>query len=112
QASHRLELDGHVLQALSQVGEVAGEGQHVELLLGGEVAVDERLVDPHCARDALDRSILEAAFVEQEARGGDDLPLPLAPARSATGRDRLLVTGHAGHDPDYIAKVNAVQSCI
>ena len=73
---HSLELgDGLPVAAIAaaqdavELGQVVRDGQDEELLLGGEVAVDEPAGDPDGPGDLLDRRVLHAALVEQRARG-------------------------------------------
>ena len=86
-----------VAELADEIGQVAGQREHEQLLLGGEVAVDQRLVDAHRARDVLDRRVLQAAFVEQQARRGEDLALALAPCSAA----RLGTGAEAAPSPHY-----------
>ena len=66
--------------------------EHEQLLLGGEVPVDQRLVDADGARDVLHRRILHAALVEEGAGRLDDLAFALTPSgrprASSRGRGR------------------------
>ena len=59
-----------------------------QLLLGGEHAVDQRLVDADRAGDLVDRRVLEAPLVEHRARRRNQL----LPAKLA--RRHLLGGGH------------------
>ena len=61
-----------------QLVEVADQGQREQLLLAGEVAVDDRPVDPDRPGDVLDLGVADAALVEEGRRGLEDLPLALA----------------------------------
>ena len=71
------------LEAGVDLGQVAGDREDEQLLLGGEMAVDQGLVDPHPAGDAVDPGVLHAALVEEVAGGVDDLALARAPGRGA-----------------------------
>ena len=72
------------------LGQVAGGRQREQLLLGGEVPVDQGLVDTDTPRDTVDAGILPPALVEQRAGRVDDLAL----ARSAKGCAGLLGRRH------------------
>ena len=80
----------HGLKQGVDLGQVARDRQHEQLLLGGEVPVDEGLVDADSAGDAVDAGVLHPALVEQGAGGVDDLAL----ARAANGRPGLSGRGH------------------
>src|SRR5439155_15983248 len=62
-------------EAVAQLAQVADQHEDEQLLLGGDVAVDERLVDPDRPRDAVDRRLLDALLVEEQSGRGDDLAL-------------------------------------
>ncbi len=82
-------VDG--LKLCADLGQVARRGQGEQLLLGGEVAVDDGLVDPHAARDPVDPGVLHPALVEQGPGGVDDLTLT-----GATGKGtRTSGSSHA-----------------
>jgi hypothetical protein len=79
--------DDRVVEQAVQLAQVVGHRQDEQLLLGGEVAVDQPARDPHVAGDLLDRGVLHAALVEQRPRCRDQIALARA---AAFGR------GHSG----------------
>jgi hypothetical protein len=86
-------------QVVSELVEVAHQGQREQLLLAGEVAVDDRPVDPDGPCDVLDLRLGHAPRVEQPAGGGEDRGLPGPTAyggRRATlgAAGRLLLARH------------------
>ena len=70
--SPRLELAGELV-------EVVGDREDVELLLRGELAVDQPARDADRLGDLLDRRVQHAALVEQRPRGRHQLALAHAP---------------------------------
>ena len=94
-------LGGRLGEGGPQLVEVADEGEREELLLAGEVPVDDGAVDADGPGDVLDLGVPDAALVEQGAGGRDDLPLP-RPAPQGGGRPATvglrgggLCAGHA-----------------
>jgi hypothetical protein len=77
----RLLVDG--LEQRVDFGEVARGREREQLLLGGEVSVDQGLVDAHAARDAVDTRVLGPALVEQGSGCVEDLALAGATDRRA-----------------------------
>src|SRR5205807_706713 len=75
----------HLRKALRQLRKVVRDRQDEELLLGGEVPVDQGLVDPDRTGDLLHRGILHATLVEERTRRLDDFTLALAPGVRACG---------------------------
>ncbi len=73
----------HAAQQLRELVEVAAQGEEVQLLLGGEVAVDERLVDPGGPCDRVDARVVHPAGVEQLARDVEDARLACLAALEA-----------------------------
>ena len=71
-----------------QVVEVADQGEREQLLLAGEVPVDDRPVDPDRAGDVLDLGVAHAARVEQRPRGVEDLPFSCAGGAAAAAPRR------------------------
>jgi hypothetical protein len=63
------------LELAVQLVEVVGDGEDEQLLLGGELPVDQPSGDPDRPRDLLDRRVLHAPRVEQGAGGDDELSL-------------------------------------
>ena len=63
------------VSGVAQLVEVADQGEREELLLAGEVPVDDGPVDADRAGDVLDLGVADAALVEEGAGGGDDLGL-------------------------------------
>lgn len=61
--------------------EVADEGEREELLLAGEVPVDDRPVDPDGRGDLLDLHVADTLGVEDLPGCRDDLGLPGTPTR-------------------------------
>jgi hypothetical protein len=79
QGRHRVRrLGGRGAQVGVELGEVVGDGEHEQLLLRGEVSVDQPAGDPRRLRDLLDRSLLHAALVEQGPGGLDEIGFPTA----------------------------------
>ena len=77
---------------VAELVEVADEGEREELLLAGEVAVDDRPVDADGLGDVLDLRVPHPALVEQRAGGRDDLLLTGA-RRAAAAERRPSVSG-------------------
>jgi hypothetical protein len=71
-------------EPLVELFEVADQGQREQLLLAGEVPVDDRPVDADSPGDVLDLRVPNAARVEQRAGGVEDLLLA-APAACGRG---------------------------
>jgi hypothetical protein len=74
----RLLVDG--LEQRVDFGEVARGREREQLFLGGEVSVDEGLVDADPAGDAVDTRVLGSALVEQGSGRVEDLTLARASA--------------------------------
>ena len=87
------------LEPLGELVQVVGDRQDEELLLGGEVAVDQAAGDADGLGDLLDRRVLHAALVEQRAGRGDELALA-----------RPGAVGRAGASPSVQSRVDAA-SC-
>ena len=85
------------VEQLGQLREVADHGQREQVLLAGEVPVDDGPVDPDGAGDVVDVGLADTALVEELPRRRHDLGL----ARPATGRGRRTSAvggGWAGHE--------------
>src|SRR5664280_2133129 len=78
QSTHGVLALGKLGGARLQLGEVVGERQQEDLLLGFKGAIDQRLVQAGRTGDLVDRRAAPTALVEQGAGGGDDRPLPSA----------------------------------
>jgi hypothetical protein len=65
--------------------EVADEGEREQLLLAGEVPVDDRPVDADGPGDVLDLGVPDTAGVEERAGRVEDLLLPAATADRGGG---------------------------
>jgi hypothetical protein len=72
------------------LSQVARGGEREQLLLGGEVAIDDGLVHPHAAGDAVDPGVLHPTLVEQRAGRVHNPALARAPGGGA----RLWGAGH------------------
>ena len=87
---------GGLLERHPQLVEVLHQREAEELLLAGEVAVDDRPVDADGPGDVLDLGVADAALVEEPAGRGDDLGLAEPPPRGrgaaapGAGRGRRL----------------------
>ena len=84
----RLLVDG--VEQRVDVGEIARRREHEQLLLGGEVPVDEGLVDANLAGDVVDSCVLSPALVEQGSCRIENLAFAYATHRCAG-------PGGAGH---------------
>ena len=67
------------VELADQLGQVVGDRGDVELLLRGELPVDEPSSDSDGLRDLLDRGVLDAALVEQRTGRGDQIALAVLP---------------------------------
>ena len=74
------------LEQLAELVEIDDDRGDAQLVLGGEVPVDERLADPGGPRDVADLGVIDAACVEHAAGGRQQLLL-------------LLLTWHARRPP-------------
>jgi hypothetical protein len=82
---------GHrAFESLEQLAGVAFEEVRIQLLLGGEVLVDERLGDADLARDVVDRGQVVAAPREHGERRLDD------DGAAIFGGESLADRGHQG----------------
>ncbi len=99
QRGDRVGVRVHLHQQLVQLAQVACDREHEELLLGGEVAVDQRAVDAHGAGDLVDRRVLDPALVEEGTRRADDVLLAGPPGVLPCPSYRPS-TGHAGDAAD------------
>ena len=84
QTGERVSLALDRTERLAQLVEVEQNRLHVEVFLGAEVAVDQRLVDPDRAGDVVDLGVAHAALVEEVLGGGGDRLLALAPGYPGT----------------------------
>ncbi len=82
-----------------ELRQVVGHRQDVELLLGGELAVDEAAGDPDGARDVLDGRVLHPVLVEQRACRGDQLAL-------------ADLTGGSGHGGESTRRVRCTRTFV
>ena len=71
-----------VLEDALELGEVVGDREDEQLLLGGELPVDQPARDADGARDLLDRRVEHAALVEQRAGRRDQVALPFPAPRA------------------------------
>ena len=88
-----------------QLVEVADQGEREQLLLAGEVPVDDGPVDPDRLGDVLDLRVADAALVEERPGGRDDLPL----ADPAPGRGGRAAAVGLGSTSGHAAMVMEVQ---
>jgi len=77
-----------------ELGEVVGDRQHEDLLLGVKGAIDQRLVQAGGVCDLVDRRVAPTALVEQGARGRDDRPLASATTLATRGMPPALRGRH------------------
>jgi hypothetical protein len=91
---------GGLGQGRAELVEVADDCQREQLLLAGEVPVDDRAVDTDRAGDVLDLGLGDAALVEERAGGGEDRRLAGPSACGGRGASclRHLRTRRGGHD--------------
>ena len=71
---------GGLGQSRTKLVEVAHEGEGEQLLLAGEVPIDDRPVDPDGPGDVLDLCLGHTALIEQRAGRDEDRRLPGTPA--------------------------------
>ena len=77
------------VSASVELREVVDQRHREQLLLAGEVPIDDGAVDADGPRDVIDLGVADAAFVEQRPGGVEDLALALCAAlRSGHGSQR------------------------
>ncbi len=89
-------------EALLELLEVAHQGEREQLLLAGEVPVDDRPVDPDRPRDVLDLRVPHPPRVEQGAGGVEDLLLTVPAPGGGRGAPAVLLrldVPFGGHGP-------------
>ncbi len=67
-------------QRLVELGEVVDQRHREQLLLAGEVSIDDGAVDADGLGDVLDLGVADTAFVEERTSGVEDLALALCAA--------------------------------